>query len=213
MKRVIFITGLLLILFSNVSNARSIRDFFVNEPHDLFALIDASTRLDLLDYYDTGRIVSSQNNLGDDTQFIKVTDDFLSIQLSESSEVEMRLLFPSKNDTIIVVNSTIKSPVEDSKLEFFDTNWNTLDTKKFITLPLIKSFISIPKEDKTPQNYILDAIDFPLISYSINPENASITASQNMEKYMSKEEYMKIAKYLIPTITYNFEGKKYKLAK
>ncbi|MEF9924871.1 MAG: DUF3256 family protein [Muribaculaceae bacterium] len=210
MKRVLLITCVLLTVITVSSNARSIKDIFLNAPDDLFAIIDKETRLDLLDYYNAGSTISIQNNLGDDTQFIKVTDDFLSIQLAESSEIEMKMLCFSKKDTIIVVNSTIKSPTPDGKLSFYTADWKPIDAKKHISIPDMKAFISIPKGSDVEIKDVLNQIDFPLISYSIDPATATITAMQNLEQYMSKEEYKRIANYLIPSIKYTLSGKKYR---
>lgn len=189
--------------------ARTIRDFFISEPDDIFIIIDKNTRLDLLDYYDGGRIVSTQNALGDDTQLIKVSDNYLSIQLSESSTVEMQLIFPSKKDTVIVVNHIVYTPVPDSKLMFYNKDWEKLNNKKFIKEPTIESFINIESLSFKKKKDILDMVEFPLISYSINPQKNKIVASNGLKEYLTKEEYNKIAPYFKNNIEFILKGKKY----
>ncbi|MGN0231259.1 MAG: DUF3256 family protein [Muribaculaceae bacterium] len=53
----------------------------------------------------------------------------------------------------------------------------------------------------------------PLISYAINPDTGEITASQNLDEFLSQEEYTKIENYMIKSIRYVWTGKKYKRVK
>ncbi len=209
-KRYTYTICLFLYILSGFAvQSRTIKDFFISEPNDIFIIVDKNTRLDLLDYYDGGRIVSTQNALGDDTQLIDISNDYLSIQLSESSTVEMQLIYPSRNDTVIVVNQIIYTPVPDSKLMFFDKNWEKLNNKNFIKEPTIESFINIPSSSGKKEKDILEMIEFPLISYSINPQKNTIVASNGLKEYLTTTEYNKIAPYLKNNIEFTLKGKKY----
>lgn len=210
LKRYTYILCLFLYILSGfIIQSRTIKDFFISEPNDIFIILDKNTRLDLLDYYDGGRIVSTQNALGEDTQLIDVSNNYLSIQLSESSTVEMQLIFPSKNDTVIVVNQIIYTPVPDSKLMFFNKNWERLNNKNFIKEPTIESFIDIPSSSDKKEKDILNMIEFPLISYSINPQKNTIVVSNGLKEYLTAKEYSKISPYLKNNIEYTLKGKKY----
>lgn len=209
-KRYIYSICLFIYILSVFTGqSRTIKDFFISEPNDIFLVVNKNARLGLLDYYAGGRIVSAQNALGDDTQLIDISNNYLSIQLSESSTVEMQLIFPSRNDTVIVVNKIIYTPVPDSKLMFFNKNWEKLNNKNFIKEPTMESFIIIPPSSDKKEKDILDMIEFPLISYSINPYKNTIVASHGLKEYLTTSEYNKIDTYLKNNIEFILKGKKY----
>lgn len=203
MKKIIFlILGLLLCMPLNIK-ARTIKDLFVSEPGRLMPLLSQSTKMDMIDYLEAGRMAEVNNALGKGTHFINVTDNYMSIQMSKSSTVELLLMPISKKDSVIVAITTIALPAKDSRIEFYTTDWGKYKhNKRFIKEPTMKDFISIPKGDKTKKETILSAIDFPIIQYTINPDNHTIVARHGLEEYMSKEDYKKIKPYLQDSISY-----------
>ena len=205
MKKSIF-TLIALLLCATITEARTIQDFFISEPGNLFPLVSQSTRMDMVDYSNEGRLVEVKNALGDGTRFNKVTDNYVSVRTSSSSTVELLLLPISKKDSIIVAVSTVALPAKDSRIEFFTTGWGQYNTKSFIKEPTMKDFIVIPKGDKTKKETVLEAIDFPIISYSIDPENNKLIARHGLKEYMGKDAYEKIAPYLKDNIELNFKS-------
>ncbi len=207
MKKIIFfILGLLLCMPLNIK-ARTIKDLFVSEPGRLMPLLSQSVKMDMIDYLEAGRMAEVNNALGKGTHFITVTDNYMSIQMSKSSTIELLLMPISKKDSVIVAITTIALPAKDSRIEFYTTNWEKYrHNKRFIKEPSMKDFISIPKGDKTKKETVLAAIDFPIIQYTINPENHTIIARHGLEEYMSKEDYKKIAPYLRKGIVYHYKN-------
>ena len=64
--------------------------------------------------------------------------------------------------------------------------------------------------DKTKKETVLEAIDFPIVSYTINPDKATIIARHGLSEYMSKEDYKKIKPYLQDSINYTLQGHTFK---
>lgn len=209
LRRVSLIATTIIAMTSNIQ-ARTIRDFFLSEPSVLLELTDKNTRMDLLDYYDNGRIVTTENTLGNDTELISVNDTLLSIQTSKSGSIDMWLNTTPK-DTMIIVNATVKAPAADSKLMFFNKDWKQLEAKKFFTPPTINDYIIIPDKSTKKKKDIDDMIDISFISYTLNPKTGDITATQNLEEFLSKEDWAKISPYLKKEIKYSLKGDKYLL--
>ncbi len=211
MKRAIFIILSLLLYVNSIyglTSVRTMKDFFISEPGYLFPLVSTSTRMDLVDYYNEGRLVDVKNNISDGTHFNEVKPNYISVQVSSSSKVDL-FMIKDKNDTLIVAVSTYDLPAKDSKIEFFNTKWEKLDNKSKIKVLEMKDFISIPKNDKTKKETVLDVIDFPIISYTINPEDNTITAKQGLKDYMSNEDYKQFGAYLNDSITLVFKNGKF----
>ena len=209
MKNRLFSIVCLLLCVISALEARTITDFFVSEPGNLFPLLTNSKKMDLVDYLAAGRMVEIDNTMGTGTHLTAASDDYLGIQVSGSSAVEM-LMFPvSKNDTVIMAITTVALPAKDSRIEFFDTKWNRLDSKKFIKEPTMNDFVVIPKGDKTKKETVLEAIDFPIICYSFDKESNSVIACQSLKDFMAKDEYEKIAPYLLDSLSFQLKGSKF----
>ena len=92
----------------------------------------------------------------------------------------------------------------DEVVECFNTSWGKIDSKKYFKAPTMNDFIVIPKGDKTKKKTILEAIEFPIIYYSLN-NDGTITARHSLKEYMSKEDFDKIAPYLKDEIIVNIK--------
>ena len=207
-----------MVCFSSVAEAKTIRELFADEPDDIFILLPKSTRLDMLDYFDVGKMVKVENSLSSGkkvSRLLKVTDSSIDVAVTQSSQVSMTLLTSAKADSVIAVVQTYQVPYFDSQISFYDVDWNKLNTSKYFDAPTVKSFI-LPGTDKKIVNDILQSVKFSLISYSIEQADngdVTLTASLNLEGVMVKEDYDRIKDYLSKTIVYRLSNLKFKSTK
>ena len=207
-----------MVCFSSVAEAKTIRELFADEPDDIFILLPKSTRLDMLDYFDVGKMVKVENSLSSGkkvSRLLKVTDSSIDVAVTQSSQVSMTLLTSAKADSVIAVVQTYQVPYFDSQISFYDVDWNKLNTSKYFDAPTVKSFI-LPGTDKKIANDILQSVKFSLISYSIEQADngdVTLTASLNLEGVMVKEDYDRIKDYLSKTIVYRLSNLKFKPTK
>ena len=207
-----------MVCFSSVAEAKTIRELFADEPDDIFILLPKSTRLDMLDYFDVGKMVKVENSLSSGkkvSRLLKVTDSSIDVAVTQSSQVSMTLLTSAKADSVIAVVQTYQVPYFDSQISFYDVDWNKINTSKYFDAPTVKSFI-LPGTDKKIVNDILQSVKFSLISYSIEQADngdVTLTASLNLEGVMVKEDYDRIKDYLSKTIVYRLSNLKFKPTK
>ena len=207
-----------MVCFSSVAEAKTIRELFADEPDDIFILLPKSTRLDMLDYFDVGKMVKVENSLSSGkkvSRLLKVTDSSIDVAVTQSSQVSMTLLTSAKADSVIAVVQTYQVPYFDSQISFYDVDWNKLNTSKYFDAPTVKSFI-LPGTDKKIVNDILQSVKFSLIFYSIEQADngdVTLTASLNLEGVMVKEDYDRIKDYLSKTIVYRLSNLKFKPTK
>lgn len=207
-----------MVCFSSVAEAKTIRELFADEPDDIFILLPKSTRLDMLDYFDVGKMVKVENSLSSGkkvSRLLKVTDSSIDVAVTQSSQVSMTLLTSAKADSVIAVVQTYQVPYFDSQISFYDVDWNKLNTSKYFDAPTVKSFI-LPGTDKKIVNDILQSVKFSLISYSIEQADngdVTLTASLNLEGVMVKEDYDRIKDFLSKTIVYRLSNLKFKPTK
>lgn len=210
MKRLLFIILSGITLFS--ADSRTIRDFFASEPDDIFMLVPHTARLDMLDYYDSGQKVEIANKLGTSTQLDTLDNSYLKIHTSKSRSVELLMLQYSRRDTIIAVIETIFTPVPDSRLRFFNSNWVELSSiRPLKKMPTLDDFF-LPTVNKAKRSELLDKLPFTLLEMTFTSRN-TLVVRHNLDKFLSKEEFTKFKPYLRDKLTYSINGAKFTLSK
>ena len=189
---------------------RTVRDFFASEPDDIFLLVPHTARLDLLDYYDSGQRVEMTNRLGSGTQLVELDSAYLKIRTSESRTVELLMIPYSSHDTILAVIETVLTPVPDSRLRFFNSNWVQLKTIRPLNpMPTLDDFF-LPQAGKDKRRELTDRLPFTLIEMTFTGERHDrLTVRHNLQQFLSKQEFALFAPWLKSEIHYTV-GKKFK---
>ena len=65
---------------------------------------------------------------GQITTLDSISADYLRLKLSDFSTLQMRLLSVGDTAQILCVVKTVKRPVADSRVAFYDTQWKRVDT-------------------------------------------------------------------------------------
>lgn len=192
--------------------ARSIADLFATEPGNIFPLLTATNRLDMVDYYNSGQVVFIQNNLAGESRLLELDSTYLKVQTSGSRVVEMLMRKVGK-DTVITVIETVMTPVCDSRLSQWNVHWQRYTSDKLFTMPVIDDFITVKMPSQLRAD-LQDAMIFPLVSLTFTGQrHDTIQAAHGLERFLSPDDYKRFADYLVPSLNYRFNGLKIKLAK
>lgn len=212
MKHLLSILCLSLALMPLTGTARTIADFFANEPGIIFPLLTRTNRLDMVDYYNSGQMVAMSNNLAGESRLMELDSTYMKVKTSESRVVEMRMRTAGK-DTVITVIETVMTPVSDSRLTQWNSHWQRYISEKLFAMPGIDDFI-VKKMPKELRADLQDAMIFPLIHLTFKGENHdTIEATHGLEQFLAPSEYKRFASYLKPSLSYRFNGLKIKPAK
>ena len=213
MKHLLAIIVLTMALLPLDGAARTIADFFASEPGNVFPLLTRTNRLDLVDYYNSGQTVAVPNNLGGTSQLEALDSAYLKLQTSGSKVVEMRMLTTGSRDTVIVVIETVLTPVPDSKLTLWNSQWQMLRTDRHFKMPGIDDFI-VKKMPRELRADLQDAMIFPLIQLTFKGDRRlQVEATHGLEQFLAPSEFKRFAPYLKPSITYRMSGTKIKPVK
>ena len=99
--------------------AQDMAELFVKMPDEYTIGLEDAWRKDLVNLYRAGKEAKLQNMMQGASQLMKLTPDYLKIQTSGRSTVELRRL-PLVNHTwIICMVTTVSAPVSDSRIHFF----------------------------------------------------------------------------------------------
>ena len=191
---------------------RGVAKMFVEETGDIFNTLSRSARHELLSAYgkdgkDSASVVS--NDFGStESRLMRVTDDYMLVATSSSRMVEMKLLPKSKRDTVVVVIETARMPhYSDSRITFYDTKWNKLDTDEFIDVPCIDDFI-VPKAPEQLRRELLSEVAFAMIEMKLDGDE--LVAQCNLKNFFLGENYDRYSSIVLDRVTYSIKKAKFK---
>lgn len=206
MKRSLYllVAGLLPLL----AQAKGIGDFFVSDPGYLFEMLDKSQRMDMLDYYNSGKKVDAQNLLGGISRIEEMTPEYIKLQMTESSTVELRMYVTGKQDTLLVAIRTLAAPAFDSQITMYDGGWNPVAPDKYFKVPSTKDFLQ--DADNREVADILSRIEFPLVAASFTPDG-SVEMRLTVGDYMDAEQFAGLKPRLKGKLSYYWDGRRFNM--
>ena len=182
MKRLFL--SILLCVFVWGMKAQEMDAVFVAMPDQYVPQLENAWRKDLIDLYNSGKEA-------------KLKDDYLLLQVTERSTVEMKLL-PLVNDTYVVcMITTVYGPVPDSQVEFFTTDWKPLDSADLYTPVPVEWFIK-DDADKNRTAFIeaTARLDVDLRKYSLSPDDQTLTVEYTTPQYLTETERKQVEPFL-----------------
>lgn len=195
MKRLIL--SILLSVFVMGVKAQDMAALFVAMPDQNIPQLENAWRKDIIDLYNSGKEAKLKNTMNGFSVLQKLTSDYLSLQSTERTTIDMKLLPLVNNTYVICVVTTVNGPVPDSQIEFYTTEWTPLDASDLFSPVSADWFI---KEDADRNsNAFIDAtsrLDMDLITYSLSPDDLTLTETFTTPLYLSKADREKVQPFL-----------------
>lgn len=188
------------------ARAKSIDEVFKSAPSQILPLLDNTARLDMLDYYNSGMSNSTDNNLGGGSAITGRGAERMDLKITDASTMELALL-PAQNDSLIVVISTVMTPVADSKISVFSSDWKQNLTGKVIRVPELDDWLT--PAGKKHKADVMQIVPFMLVEYDYNPETQILTFTNNTHHFVGDEIYQIVEGYLYPKMVYKWSGKNF----
>ncbi len=170
---------------------------FVAMPDQYVPQLENAWRKDLIDLYKSGKEAKLKNTMNGFSNLKKLTDDYLLLQVTDRSTVEMKLL-PLVNDTYVVcMVTTVCGPVPDSRVEFFTTDWKPLEAADLYT-PVPAEWFVKDDADKNRTAFIeaTARLDMDLRKYSLSPDDRTLTVEYTTPRYLTKAERRQVEPFL-----------------
>lgn len=178
---------------------------FADAPAAVFPTIDRMTRLDMLDYFNSGSDKPSKNALAGNARVLSLSDSQITVETSGAQTVEISLL-PQKSDTLLVVVTTIKTPVADSSVDVYTSAWKPAGTGRF-TAPGLEQWM-LP-EAKDQKEDLENLYPFTLTSATFDPQTGVLTLTNNLGEYLPEIESKGREKLLRSSLSYRWNGKRF----
>jgi hypothetical protein len=192
--------------------AQDMKTLFTNMPDSLIPQLESAWRKDLIDLYNSGKEARLQNTMNGYSKLFKLTSDYVLLQPTERTTVELKSLPLVNNTYIICMVTTINSPVADSRVAFYSTDWKPLESGNLLA-PVTGSWFVKEEADKNSDAYqdALARLDMDLIQYQLSPDNQNLTATYTTPLYLSENERNSVLPFLKDSPkTYTWEKSYYK---
>ena len=175
--------------------AQELRSLFVAMPDSVLPLLTKTNRMDCVDFLDSNMKAEVKNRFNKTSELKVLTKDYLELQLTSQSSVEMKLLPMNDSVKVVCMVHTVCGPVCDSEITFYDTQWKQLPSKNFITLPEVDRFYYLNTNDESYAT-VRKAADMYLMKANLSSEASTLTFIYTTPEYLSKEDREKLELYL-----------------
>lgn len=173
-------------------------------------MLDLNTRLDMADYFELGMAVDSKNILGEPVRILRADSSSITFRTTSLTETTLSLL-TNDTDTILVLAQTMRMPQLDGRVRFFDSNWQPLDAN---ILPDYRLADWLTEKGKAERKEVENWLPFMLATPSFDPATKRIIWTNTvMSMLAGDDEATRVAKWLKPSISYSWDGKRFKLNK
>lgn len=182
---------------------------FTAAPRSIFPLLDNNTRLDMVDYFNSGMDTPSSNLLDGRSKVTAITPNTLTAKIADTSEATVVVLNADSTSPIIMLISTVATPGLDSNITFYDQDWTPLTpASNYFKAPELSDWLQ--PSAKGMEGMVMAATPFMLSSASVDPSGTTLTLTNNLGSFLDPDVYSSISSSLAPTLTYHWDGKKFK---
>lgn len=156
-----------LIPFASSAQEVLMKDIFASAPDSIFPILTKNNKLDCIDFIENNMQAKVKNRLDKWSELKQLSTDFLAMQLSDKSDVQMKLMTA---DSLICVVRTYYGPAADSRVVFYDLHWNPMSRQS--------------SKRPTPEEFMDDGIDteaagilkaLPFIQGTLSPDSNTLT--------------------------------------
>ncbi|MDR1724080.1 MAG: DUF3256 family protein [Tannerella sp.] len=205
-----------ILMFCSVFGARAqtVGEIFVAMPDELIVQLEKAWRKDLVDLYKSGKDATLENTMQGTSTLKTLTDDYILLQTTERSTMEIRRLPLINNTYVVCVITTVYAPVADSRVHFYTTDWHRLSPDGIFS-PLQRDAFLKNDADTSQPSYMeaMTALDICLVKYSLNADNNDLTAEYTTLQYLSEETRLRVKPFIKDVIkVYNWKSGHYDMS-
>ena len=172
------------------------RSVFISMPDSVAPLLTKVNREDCVNFLDSNMKAVVRNRFDKESELKTLTKDYLLMQMTASSTMEMKLLPMNDSVKVICVVRTVQTDVPDSDVRFYDTTWKELPTDDYFSLPPEDAFYLPADSIGKVQDKVCKMADMYLVKYSLSIERPILEAEYTTPGYLNEEDRKELLKYL-----------------
>ena len=129
------------------------RDVLKQMPTQMVPYLQENALLDFVDFIDSGMRAEVSNSFDGKSVLMTLTDNYASLSLTASSQLDMRLLdVATPVDSarqIVCVVCTYGTDVRESTIGFYSVNWRPLNTAEWVDVPQEMCVMTLSEDEPT----------------------------------------------------------------
>ena len=176
---------------------QDMKTVFVAMPDSLTPLLTKVNKEDCIDFLASNMKAEVKNRFDKPAEMKVLTEDYMQLQMTESSTLEMKLLPLNDSIKVVCMVKTVCASACDSEIHFFSSDWKEeLSSADFLQKPSQDAFLV--QADSTSEEYVLarKSADVNLMKAVLSKDDASLTFYYTTPDYMNKETREKLEPYL-----------------
>lgn len=189
-------------------HSQSASELFVSMPDSLFPLLTEKNRNDMVDFYNNHMEAKVRNILDDYARLDTLTDSYLRLTLTKSSTAEMKLLETDDSMQVIVLIQTALGPARDSRVRFFNAQWQRL---YWLELPAPQTpdfFSASPDSVAREMDFAQRSVDdMRLVEVTASPSEPLLTLNVAVDELAEEEK--KVARRYVRPLRYRWTGSEF----
>ena len=194
MSRIVYFL-LFWVMSLHIEARTPIRSWLVAMPDSVKPLLTKNNRLDFVDFYDAKMEAVVTNRMEGKSRMDVLTDDFVHIDYTPTTEVMMKLLPMNDSTDVLCMITTMKASTHDSRITFYDDAWHPLKVSDYINEPSIEDFRSTIHQGDSVQG-AWNKLDVFFRTYHLFAEDASLRCVLTALDYLSEEDRVEVMPYM-----------------
>lgn len=189
--------------------AQPVAHYFTQMPAELIPGITIDTRKDLIDFCKNGKLSVMPAAFGGKVQLKTLEEDYLLLQTSERSEVQIKILRPNDSLRVLAVVRTVSGPLKDSRVKFYDTSWKPLNDWSMPAFNL-KDFVDA---DKAKELGLTDRINELgprlFVAITFKPVENEFVAVSSLKEDLEKAQKETLGALVRDSVVYRWNNNRF----
>ncbi len=177
--------------------AQDMRTVFISMPDSIVPLLTKVNKEDCVDFLDSKMKAEVKNRFGNTTELKELSDNYLFMQTTAGSSLEMKLLPLNDSVSVVCMIRTVCASACDSEIRFYAADWSEeLQADGFLQKPDVGMFFLPGEMENEEYASIRKKADMDLMKASLSKEDDSLTFIYTTPDYLNKEDKEKLLPYL-----------------
>ena len=179
--------------------AQDMKSVFIAMPDSIVPLLTQVNKEDCVDFLDSNMKAEVTTRFGGTAEMKVLTEDYVFLQTTPSSTLEMKLLPVNDSTKVVCMVKTVCASACDSEIHFYTSDWKgKMAVGDFLQKPEQEAFY-LPNDSVTEESVLIrKKADMHLMKVSLSKEDASLTFIYTTPDYLNKEDKKQMLRYLNP---------------
>lgn len=177
--------------------AQDMKKVFIAMPDSLTPLLTKVNKEDCIDFLASNMKAEIKNRFDKSSEMKALTEDYLQMQMTENSTLEMKLFPVNDSVKIVCMVKTVCSSACDSEIRFYDISWKKEFPKSdYLQLPAPQTFYLPTDTVSSEVELIKRKADMHVMKAVLSKDDSSLSFIYTTPDYLNQEDREKLSPYL-----------------